>query len=102
VYEIKKGIPRPEPEPLQGRPKKYPFADMNFGDCFDELPGEGETPNSCAERLRNAANSWRLRHKVQCTFSIQQVEDDQTGVKIVRCWKIEKIKVPPRKPKAPT
>lgn len=85
--EIKKGVPIPKSRfgaGGAGRPSRYPFAQMEVGDCFDVLVGD-EKPDTVMRRLRGSSGSWRKRTSAACGFSARVVTEN--GALAVRVWK---------------
>lgn len=72
TYEIKKGIPIPT-----SRPAKYPFAELEIGDCFDCPIDRPRTRIN----VSMAAKGFAKRHGVK--FATRKIGD------VVRCWRVE-------------
>lgn len=83
MYEIKKNIPLPATS-ARGAAPLYPFAQMVSGDCFDAEIRDGETAAQACTRVRNAATTFRSRHKSSLSFTVREAEEK--GVAVVRVW----------------
>ncbi len=80
MYQIHSGVPAPT-EAKRTREAKYPFKDMQEGDCFivpvEELPPRG------IDSIRSAVYSFKRTRKVGWTFTISALDDGSVGV-----WRI--------------
>lgn len=85
MIQVKKGIPVPANKPVGGRPSRYPFNDMDVGDCFDVAVKEGEAADAVLRRMRVVATGWKKRSKAECGFAVRVVEEG--GTALVRVWK---------------
>jgi len=85
VFQIKKNIPVPAARAFgTGRPGRYPYADMEVGDCFDVAVGD-EKAEAVLRRLRASSASWKKRAGAACGFSVRTLVEE--GVPLVRVWK---------------
>lgn len=84
--QIKKGIPVPATRSFGGgRPSRYPFNDMEVGDCIDVVVKETEEVDTVVRRMRVSATSWKKRAQAACGFAVRVV--DENNEKVVRVWK---------------
>lgn len=81
---IEKSVPLPPP--TTGPPRKYPFSDMEVGDCLS-LPLSGvkhvEGGDEVTAKLRQAALNYGRRHGKK--FVVRTVRPEG----IARCWRVE-------------
>lgn len=95
MIEIKKGVPVPTGKTSGGRPCRYPYTEMEIGDCFDVSVAADEKADAVVRRMRVAATGWKKRNTASCGFAVRVM--DEGGQTLVRVWKTE-ARVP--KPKA--
>ena len=69
----------PVPKPQQGRRTKYPFPQMNVGDCFYVSLREVKSPNV----LASSARQWAKRNNRNCRF-VTRIVGDMVGI-----WRVE-------------
>ena len=79
-FPVKKKAKRDAPKGIQSREKKYPFDEMNIGDCF--MIGEHNSYKSTA--LSNASRSFvKYNKKTGWKFSVSMTDKGQIGI-----WRI--------------
>lgn len=76
MIEILKGVPIPT-RSGGGRPRKYPLAEMQVGDCFF-------VERTWLTRIQGAVQAYSAKHGVR--FSVRQTEHE--GEPVVGCWRI--------------
>lgn len=75
MYKIEKDVPLPKKG--SGRPRKYPFKDMEVGDSFFAKNDKGVTP--ILNRIQYLASIYGRRYKYR--FATRKVNNG------VRCWR---------------
>lgn len=55
-YEIKKGIP--VPDKASGRPGRYPYGDLEVGDCLEIVVPQGTKSSSLQSRLSSSSRNF--------------------------------------------
>lgn len=85
MFEILKNLPVPQKyvsTKIGGRVSKYPFEDMEIGDCL-AFPAES-IKDADYKKIYGAAMSFARRVKKGYTFRFGKIEEGKFG-----CWKIE-------------
>lgn len=85
MFQIEKAIPLPAVEAGQGRPPKYPFAQLEVGDSFF-VPAEvkeGDTQEQAVARLRGRMDSNKRQGQKLTGFTLA-VRTVEGGVRIWR------------------
>jgi len=75
TFEIEKNVPMPEASPNKGRPRVYPFPEMEVGDSFVV-----EIEDS--KLLRSAAGAYSRKYGGTFTVRIDRKTQE------VRCWRM--------------
>lgn len=76
MYEIEKGVQIPDSRWQRGRPRKYPFSEMEVGDSFVVQPTERKPAITSADQ-------WAKYHKNGAKFVSRFVDG------VVRIWRVE-------------
>ena len=80
MYEIKKGIKMPEK--TMGLERRFPWAKMDVGDCFDIILNEdGSIPASPYQ----SAKVYRKNHNHNLRITIRRMPE----IGVARVWRIE-------------
>lgn len=77
---IEKGIPIPPDCRNGGKPRKYPFDEMEIGDSF---LCHGPSPSTIMNRLMAAASNYRKRNQNEFKIATRSMDDG------VRVWRIK-------------
>lgn len=83
-FEIKKGV-KPKRSTGRGRPERWPYADMEVGDCIDAPIPEGANKLYVQTNALNAARMYRM-FSGNKDFKVQTSTSDEPG--FVRVWRI--------------
>ncbi len=82
MFDIKKGIPLPERSLTTSR--KYPYSDMEIGDCFD-VEAKGKPAKNIQVDVHSMLRSYKYFGSVPLDFKITtHIIGD-----IVRVWRIK-------------
>ena len=90
-YEIQKGVPIPPSKggssnTLGGAPRRYPFFEMEIGDCFDVPANTHHTDVDGRDRTQAviivAARQYKMRNDPGARFTTRRLDG------LVRCWRI--------------
>jgi hypothetical protein len=75
-YQITYDIPAPENVDIgvggEGRPVKYPWADMNIGASFWKECPKNKRPSELSNGLTSAARNWARNNKPESRFVSRQ------------------------------
>ena len=82
MLEIKTGVPIPRG--TQGRDRKYPFIDMNVGDCFD-VPITDDNSRRIQANILSSLRFQKLTGltPVAHSFTTRSIRDE----KVIRVWR---------------
>ena len=78
AYEIKKGIPISKKTRTAKR--KYPFDELEVGDCFDEPYFESDQKDIVGNRISNAIMNYAPKK-----FTRRTIKEEY----VIRVWRIE-------------
>ncbi len=83
MLEIKTGVPIPKGRKF-GRDRKYPFADMNVGDCFD-MPVTSDNPYRTQTNILSSLRHQKLTGLVPIanSFTTRFIK----GEGVIRTWR---------------
>ena len=86
MFEIKKDIPVPQNTGRGRRTHKYPFCEMEIGDCFD-IPAVLKEPRVIQINVHSLLRNYKKCKTVPSDFKV--FTSSITEEKVVRVWRLQ-------------
>lgn len=95
MYALHVNIPAPAPKErktLVGKPAKYPYSQMEYGDAFFAPLTDFKKPEKAEEAVRARASGWLRdnKHVTDISFRVAAAPHPETGEPSIGCWAMKK------------